>query len=285
MNRIAAVDIEKKLIEVEGQTWNIATTGPKDAERTLLICNGIGASVDTINPFVEHFKRTRIVAFDVPGVGESPTPLLPYRFFNLSWMLNRILDQEGIGKVDVFGVSWGGALAQQFAYDNQRRCRSLTLAATTAGAVMVPGSISVLRKLATPRRYRDPDYMMEVGAEIYGGELEFNRELLKDHAMAMKGGDRRGYAYQLLAAAGWTSFLWLPRIKLPTLIIYGKDDPIVPPVNAKFLAWRLPNAVVVQVDCGHMFVLTQAEAIADRVEQFIHTNPSTLSEFSGVAAR
>ncbi len=253
-----------------GQDWNVAVIGPEDAEHTLLLCNGIGASVETVSPFVSHFKRTRLIAFDVPGVGKSPTPWSPYRLTNLTRMLNKILDKMGVGKVHVFGVSWGGALAQQFAYDFQERCVSLTLAATSAGMVMVPGNISVLSKMATPKRYQDPNHMLEIGAEIYGGEVAFNRELLKEHAAAMRAGDKKGYMYQLLAGIGWTSFFWLGQIKIPTLILMGEDDPIVPTVNGKIMASRIPNATLELVPCGHMFVLTQAEDVADRVETFIH---------------
>ena len=269
------MDINQQIITVMGQDWNVAVVGPEDAEHTLLLCNGIGASLDTIGPFATHFKRTRLVAFDVPGVGRSPTPAMPYRFANLSRMLGRILDHLGIDEVDVFGVSWGGALAQQFAYDHQKRCRSLTLAATSAGMVMVPGNISVLSKMITPKRYTDPDYLFSIAAEIYGGEIAFNKELLKDHSMAMKAGDKRGYLYQLLAAWGWTSYLWLGQIKLPTLVLMGDHDPLVPPINGEILAKRLPNATLEQVDCGHMFVLTQAETIADRVEEFVHSEAKT----------
>lgn len=261
-----------RIITAQGQDWNVVVYGPNDAERTLLLCNGIGASVDTIGTFVQHFKRTRLVAFDVPGVGQSPTPLLPYRFSNLTRMLNNILDQLGIGQVDVFGVSWGGGLAQQFAYDFQQRCQSLTLAATAAGMIMVPGNLKVLSKMATPKRYMDPNYMMSVGAEIYGGDIAMKQELLREHAAAMKAGDRRGYLYQLMAGVGWTSYLFLRQIKVPTLIMMGADDPIVPPVNGKILVHRLPNATLEYVDCGHMFVLTQAEQIADRIETFIHAH-------------
>ncbi len=262
--------MEKRIFTVQGQDWNVATIGSPDAEHTLMLCNGIGASVDTVKAFASHFSDTRIISFDVPGVGDSPTPAIPYRFKNLTRMLNQILDQLGVGKVHVFGVSWGGALAQQFAYDFQPRCRSLTLAATAAGMIMVPGNISVLSKMATPRRYTDPNFMMEVGAEIYGGEVAFNRELLQDHSMAMQAGDKRGYLYQLLAGLGWTSYAWLSQIKLPTLILMGEDDPLVPPVNGEILMSRLPNAQLELVPCGHMFVLTKAEIIADRVEAFIH---------------
>lgn len=262
--------IDTQMITVMGQDWNVAVLGPEDADRTLLLCNGIGASLDTIGPFAKHFKRTRLVAFDVPGVGGSPTPAIPYRFANLSRMLAQILDELGIDKIDVFGVSWGGALAQQFTHDNQSRCQSLTLAATSPGMFMVPGNVNALTKMITPKRYTDPNYMMTVAADIYGGEVAFNKELIKDHAMAMRAGDKRGYVYQLLAALGWTSYLWLPRIKVPSLVLMGDDDPLVPMVNGEMLASRLPNSKLETVHCGHMFLLTQAEQIADRVEAFLH---------------
>lgn len=270
--------MDTRRITVMGQEWKVATIGPENSPKTLLLCNGIGASVETIRPFVRHFSEdVRIIAFDVPGVGGSPSPVLPYRFKNLTRMLNLILDELGAGKVHVFGVSWGGALAQQFAYDFQSRCETLTLAATAAGIVMVPGNLSVLSKMATPRRYTDPNFMLVVGAEIYGGEIAFNAELLKDHSMAMKAGDKRGYVYQLLAGVGWSSYLWLSQIKLPTLILMGEDDPLVPPVNGKILASRLPNATLETVPCGHMFVLTKAEIVADRVEAFIHGSDKAIA--------
>jgi poly(3-hydroxyoctanoate) depolymerase len=264
------LELKSQTVTAIGQDWNVAVIGPEDADRTLLLCNGIGASIETTAPFVKHFKRTRLVVFDVPGVGGSPTPWSPYRLANLTRMLNRVLDQLGIGKVDVFGVSWGGALAQQFAHDYQSRCTSLTLAATSAGMVMVPGKLNVLRKMATAKRYQDPEHMMKIGAEIYGGGVAMNRELLKEHAAAMRAGDKKGYLYQLMAGIGWTSFFWLGQIKVPTLILMGENDPIVPLVNGKIMASRMPNATVETVPCGHMFVLTQAEIVADRIEAFIH---------------
>ena len=88
----------------------MALFGPPEAERTLLLFNGIGASLETVAPFAAHFRDTRIVTFDVPGVGGSPTPALPYRLSWLSRLAARLLDVLGIGEVDVFGVSWGGAL-------------------------------------------------------------------------------------------------------------------------------------------------------------------------------
>ena len=224
-------------------------------------------------PFAAHFRDTRIVTFDVPGVGGSPTPAIPYRFTWLTRLAARLLDQLDIGAVDVFGVSWGGAAAQQFVHDFPERSRSLTLAATSAGFVMVPGHPRVLMKMATPRRYTDPGYMLAIGPEIYGGRFRSNRGLLSEHAAAMRASSRRGYLYQMLAGVGWTSWLWLPRIRVPVLVMMGADDPIVPVVNGRILAARLPDARLRIMDCGHLFILTDPAGTAATIEAFLAGHP------------
>ena len=257
-------------VTIMGQKIRYALFGPEDAERTLLVFNGIGASLDAVAPVAGHFERTRILTFDVPGVGGSPTPLIPYRFSWLSRMTRRLLDELGIQEVDVAGVSWGGAAAQQFVYDHLDRCNSLTLCATSAGMVMIPGNINVLRKMATPKRYLDPDHMAKVGPDIYGGQLRMNRELLNMHAGSLKAGDARGYFYQLLCGVGWTSWLWLPQIEVPTLLLMGGDDPLIPVVNGRIIRKRLPDARMVIMDCGHLFILSKPDETAQRIEAFIH---------------
>jgi poly(3-hydroxyoctanoate) depolymerase len=270
---LAAVDL--RTLHIGGQRLQVALMGPANAERTLLVFNGIGASLETVAPFAERFQRTRIVTFDVPGVGGSPAPGLPYRMSWLSRLSRRLLDKLDIGAVDVFGVSWGGAVAQQFVHDHPERCRTLTLAATSAGFVMVPGNLRALTKMATPRRYTDPDYMLKVGPDIYGGQLRLDRGKLTEHAAAMRANTPRGYLYQLLAGVGWTSWLWLPQMRLPVLIMMGADDPIVPLANGRMLAGRLPDARLEVVDCGHLFILTQPEHTAATIERFLLDAPGT----------
>jgi pimeloyl-ACP methyl ester carboxylesterase len=80
--------------------------------------------------------------------------------------------------------------------------------------------------------------------------------------------------YQLLAGAGWTSWLWLPQLKLPVLIMMGADDPIVPVVNGRILASRLPDARLELVDCGHLFILTHPEETAQTIEKFLFEAPA-----------
>jgi poly(3-hydroxyalkanoate) depolymerase len=258
-----------RTVRIAGQDLRVAFMGSSEPERTMLLFNGIGASLETIVSFAEHFRRTRILTFDIPGVGGSPTPGLPYRLSWLSRLAGRLLDLHDISAVDVFGVSWGGALAQQFAHDHPARVRALSLAATSAGFVMVPGDPRALIRMATPRRYADPDYMLKFGPDIYGGALRADRRALIEHAAAMRATTPRGYLYQLLALTGWTSWLWLPQIRVPVQIIMGLDDPIMPVVNGRLLASRLPNARLEVVDCGHLFMLTHPGRTAAMIEGFL----------------
>ena len=258
------------------QTLRYLDAGVPGAARTLLLFNGIGASIETAVRFIDGFEHTRVIAFDAPGVGDSPAPRLPYRLHQFVRLAARLLDQLGIAAVDVFGVSWGGAAAQEFAIRYPKRCRTLTLAATCAGFVMVPGAPRVLSKLLSPKRYLDPAYLMEVGGELYGGILRLERDLLHVHASALRGPSPRGYLYQLLALWGWTSWHRLHRVRAPTLVLMGSDDPIVPPINGRIVAARLKRATVETVDCGHLFVLTRPAETARRVERFMAEHPASM---------
>ncbi len=256
-------------VAIGAQTVRYVEGGAPGATRTLLLFNGIGASVETAAPFMAAFNRTRVIAFDVPGVGESPAPLLPYRLADVAQLAADLLDHLEIERADIFGVSWGGAAAQEFAIRHPTRCRTLTLAATCAGFVMVPGRPGALLKLLSPRRHLDPAYLMRVGGDLYGGILRLERDLLQLHASAMRPPSRRGYLYQLLAVWGWTSWHRLHQVQSPALVLMGSDDPIVPPINGRIVASRLPNATLESVACGHLFMLTRPGETARRVERFI----------------
>jgi len=66
---------------------------------------------------------------------------------------------------------------------------------------------------------------------------------------------------------GWTSFHKLHRVKVPTLLLMGADNPVVPPINGRILASRLSQATLEKVACGHLFVLTRPAETARRVER------------------
>ncbi|WP_211233601.1 poly(3-hydroxyalkanoate) depolymerase [Zooshikella ganghwensis] len=266
-----------KTLNINGQVIRAAIRPGNEPILPLLVFNGIGANLELIKPFADELQGVEIIAFDAPGTGGSSTPTLPYRFSGLSRLIGKMLDELNYGQVNVLGVSWGGALAQQFAYDHPYRCRRLILAATSMGSVAVPAKLSVLLKLASPRRYVQPSYMQRIAASIYGGAFRRNDNLIKKHSLKIRSPSGLGYYYQLLAGAGWTSFHWLHNIQQPTLILAGDDDPIIPIANAKLMAKRIPNAELRVIRCGHLFLLTKTKEIAPIVRDFITDNKRRLT--------
>ena len=170
----------------------------------------------------------------------------------------------------MLGVSWGGALAQQFAFQYAARCRRLILAATSPGHLMVPGRPTVLLKMATPRRYKDPGYMKRIAGDIYGGALRRSPELVDKHLRHVRWSSDYGYYLQLLAGFGWSSLPWLPFLAQPTLVMAGTDDPIVPLANGRILAKLIPHARLVTLDDGHLFLVTSAADSADIIAKFLN---------------
>lgn len=233
--------------------------------------NGIGAPLETFQLFVDALDPSiEVIRFDVPGVGGSALPALPYRPWGLARLVARLLDKLGYDEVDVLGISWGGGLAQQFALSERRRCRRLVLVATGTGATMVPGSPRVLVKMITPRRYRDRQYMARIAPAIYGGAARVDpaalAPLLHRFGPTVRG---RGYAYQLGAIVGWTSVPFLPLLRQPTLVLSGDDDPIVPAANGRILAALIPKAELFVYPGGHIDLVANPALLARRIQQFL----------------
>lgn len=258
-----------RALTVRGQQIRVAHR--PGTGRPLLLCNGIGASLDLLQPFVDALDPTiPVIRFDVPGVGGSPVPRRPYVFATLASLMASVLDQLEYWDVDVLGISWGGGLAQQFAFQNPRRCRRLVLVSTASGWMMVPAHPRVLTKMVTPKRYRDPEYAKTIAADIYGGVFRENPELVKSLLSGHSPiSSRRGYLLQLLAASGWTSTPFLPLIRQPTLILAGLDDPIIPLVNARMMARLMPNARLETFDDGHLGLITKAHILAPHIATFL----------------
>src|SRR5262244_606220 len=224
------------LHEVEGQMLRVGIRRGEKARPPLLIFNGIGANIELVQPFLDAFDGPEAIVFDVPGVGGSPSPWLPYRPSTLARLSAQLLDKLGHAQVDVLGLSWGGALAQQFAFQQGGRCRRLVLAATSPGHLMIPWRLTVLLKMATPRRYKDPDYMGRIAGDIYGGAMRRSPDLVREHLRHVRWASDYGYYLQLFAGFGWSSLPWLRLLAQQTLVLAGTDDPIVPLVNARILA-------------------------------------------------
>ncbi len=270
-------------IVVDGQQLRVCVRAGNAGRVPLLLINGIGASIEMLQPFVDELDPAlEVIRFDVPGVGGSPLPSLPYRFTGLCRLTARLLSVLGYEQADVLGISWGGGVAQHFAVLQRRRCRRLVLVSTATGSLMVPARPAVLAHMVTPRRYLDPAYLRGVAPQLYGGSARSQ----PDRVSAMvhdqtRVGSRQGYLYQLVAGAGWTSLPFLPLIRQPTLILAGDDDPLIPLVNARLMHSLIPRSQLHIYHGGHVGLVTEAAELAPVVARFLAAEVPAAAPGSG----
>ncbi len=231
----------------------------------LLFFNGIGANLEIAQAFADHFTGRDIITFDMPGVGGSPDPSIPYRPWWVAKAAKTILLRHGYEKVDVLGVSWGGGMAQQFAFQNQKMVHRLVLAATAPGVTMVPGDIRAISKMGSPKRYVDKNYLAKHFETLYGD----GSEGVNDFAENMVAPSVKGYIFQLTAMLGWSSLPFLRRLRIPTLIMMGSKDHIVPLANGHILKFMIKGSkMVVMEGAGHLFLLTRRDESIEIMREF-----------------
>ena len=258
-------------VDVDGVRLRVGIRG---TGQPLLLLMGIGANLEIWGPFEDALDERAIqtITVDAPGTGGSSPYRFPRRMGGLAHTMAELITALGYDRVDVLGISFGGVLAQQLARQAPDRVRRLVLAATGPGLGGVPGDPRVLWRMATPRRYRQPDYFRRIAGELYGGAARHNPDAMLNGTLARFAHPPSlgGYLAQLYAIAGWTSVPWLRRLDQPTLVIAGDDDPIVPLVNGRILARLIPSARLhVVPGGGHLFLLERPAEIAALVSGFL----------------
>ncbi len=268
---VRSIAVGRQVLRVDVRPARRVLRPGRRRETPLLLINGIGASLELLQPLVDELDPAlEVIRFDVPGVGGSPLPLSPYRFTGLCHLIAQMLTMLGHDRADVLGISWGGAVAQHFAAFQRSHCRRLVLVSTATGAIMVPAKPAVLARMLTPRRYLDPGYLERAAADLYGGTARTDaaRVTAAMHS-DNRVGSSRGYVYQLAAGAGWTSVPFLPLIRQPTLIMSGDDDPIIPLVNARLMNRLIPDSRLHIYHGGHLGLVTEAAQLAPVVDRFL----------------
>jgi pimeloyl-ACP methyl ester carboxylesterase len=210
----------------------------------LLLMNGLGANLDMWGATEESLSaRARTIVFDAPGTGRSGTPSLPLSVPSITKLIGRALDELGYGQVDVVGYSLGGVMAQQFARQSPDRVRRMALVATACGWGSVPGELSALALLAMPLRFYSRALYMRTNHLLGDPDEELDRRLgAQLEARLRHPPSLLGYAYQVWAGMTWSSLPWIGKVEVPTLVVGGASDRLVPAANSVQLARLLPNS-------------------------------------------
>jgi pimeloyl-ACP methyl ester carboxylesterase len=243
----------------------------------VLLINGLSAPAVTwalqAKALARHFQ---VVAFDNRGVGESDLPPEPvYTTGQMADDAAALLHHLKIGRAHVLGASMGGTIAQELAFRHPRLVRSLTLLCTWTEADArflhtVEAWMSLAYRVPIEERYRYVVYPWIFSPEFLAKkeniETAFQRAIAYPHQTKAEAIERQ--ARGILAWNG-TRAKRLAGIRVPTLVMVGKDDILTPPAFSRALAKRIPRARLVVLPGGHGFFLENADHVNRTILRFL----------------
>jgi pimeloyl-ACP methyl ester carboxylesterase len=244
----------------------------------LVLISGLGYTLwqwHRMVPFLaEHFQ---VITFDNRGVGRSEKPPGPYTAQMLAADTAALLDELGMDKAIVMGHSMGGFIAQAMALDFPRKVEKMILCSTNFGGPghipATPEAMKILTDVTVDALTR---FKNGLAVSTAPGWAEKHRELVEDWTNWRLANPIEPSAYQAQLAIGLSLFpeaaafeQKLSQIKVPTLILFGAHDKVVPPANAALLSEKIANSlVVIFPDAGHFFPIEIPEAASRAVIDF-----------------
>jgi 3-oxoadipate enol-lactonase len=223
-------------------------------------------------------KHLRVIAFDNRGVGGTDKPAGPYTAKLLAADTAAILDALSIESAVVMGHSMGGFIAQELGLSYSAMVSKLILSSTNFGGPhhvpVTPEAMAVLSDMTSDPLTRFKNGLVVSTAP---GFAEQHPEIIQewlDWRMANPL-NVAGYQAQMAIGLGLISEAasfenMLPELTMPTLILFGAHDKVVPPANADLLAAKIPNnKVVILPNAGHFFPMEVPEVASQVILDFV----------------
>ena len=219
----------------------------------------------------KHFK---VVAFDNRGAGRSEKPVMDYTIKLFADDTMGLMEALNIKKAHVLGVSMGGYIAQELAINYPDKVRSLVLGCTSAGGERVVLMSSERLKKFTANEGLSPEQILQKDMDIYFSDkfIRENPEKIKEFIEISSRYYQPPDAFmrQFAACLKHDTVKRLQRITVPTLIMSGDDDPLVPPGNSRILKEFISHAEL-NFFRGkrHCFFIEEADQFNQKVISFL----------------
>ncbi|MBS1542470.1 MAG: alpha/beta hydrolase [Bacteroidetes bacterium] len=253
---------DSRFISIEGMPVHYRVEGNMADSIPLLLLHGTGASLHTWDGWVDRMKSSKkIIRLDLPAFGlTGPAPSREYTPEMFQRVVIALLDSLNVHLVDIAGNSLGGRIAWYTTLRHPDRVRKLILI-DAVGYPMQQGNqplafrlatIPILNKVLTfitPR-----SVVKSTLLNLYSDDTKVTDDLVDRYfELALRPGNRQAFIDRARPYDGDSAYTRIPRIKQPTLILWGEEDYFVPISMARQFERDLPNDTLVAVPhCGHM---------------------------------
>ena len=234
---------------------------------------GLGSNLtawyEQVPEFAKHF---RVLVFDNRGAGRTDKPDAPYSIPQMAADTAGLLDALRIDRVALLGISMGGMIAQEFALAHQDRLSCLVLGCTHFGGKdAVSAAPPVIEALIASERANPEQRKLQTRSAFTEDAIANHREIIEKHEKVRAQYLIPPFAYQrqIQAVMGFDASARLGALRVPTLVLTGVDDILVPPANSRLIAERIPGAKLKELPGAHMFFTERPREFNAAVIDFV----------------
>ncbi len=230
-------------------------------------------------------SRCRVILFDNRGMGLSDVPTGPYTIRQMARDAVAVLDAAGVPAAHVIGASMGGMIAQELALTYPARVVSLLLACTSHGALLARWPRFVrprgIKWGEAERRARE----LALAPLLYAPSTPLDRIHEDLDVQCRSNWTYKGFLNQFSGILLWSSYRRLPSIRVPTLVVHGDCDRLIPHQNGKVVASRIPGAQFRLIPgAGHILTTDQPDACTRIMVEFVRQIRGTSISEPGITA-
>jgi len=243
----------------------------------LVMIRGLGSNLlswfEQIDVFSRHYK---CVVFDNRGAGRTDKPDGPYSIKQMADDTAGLMDALGITRAALLGISMGGMIAQEFALHHQEKLSCLILGCTHFGGQYIAESPPEITAAVMAGTSATPAQLkQQLQAVFCDNTIEHRPEVVEKHNRIRAQYAIPPFAFmrQIQAIGTFESRTRLDQIRVPTMVITGRDDRLVAPENSKLIADRIPGAKLTELPGGHLFMVEYPEQFNRAVIDFIDAHP------------
>lgn len=244
-----------QLVDVGGRQVRVRITGPRDGEPIVLV-HGFSVSLESWDAWAEGLESDyRVIRMDLPGHGlTGPDPEQRYTVQDTADFIGETMDALDIEHAVIGGNSLGGLAAWRFAADHPERADALVLVSpggysingVTEEPVAVPMPVAIYLRSA-------PEGLVRAGtANLYGDASRMDPSV-PERITALMAGNGDAFVERLEVFTLPDPTADLQRISIPTLILHGRMDRMVPVAHSEAMAEAIPGArLITYDDLGHI---------------------------------
>ncbi len=267
-----------QFIEVDGMQVHVRDEGPRDDPMPIVLLHGTSASLHTWDGWAQSLSgQRRVIRFDLPAFGlTGPNPNNDYSIAAYVHFVGGVADKLGLKQFVLAGNSLGGQIAWATALAMPQRVSKLVLI-DAAGYPFQPTSVPIGFRVARMPGVRVlMEHVLPRGIvdnsvrNVYGDPSKVTPELVdRYYELTLRAGNRKALAYrmdQLLSGdeAG------IKNLKVPTLIVWGAKDKLIPLENAQRFASDIQGSKLVVFDAlGHVPQEEDAQKTVDAFKAFL----------------